>query len=94
MNKKLQESSMNAGTPGKEQSNSQLIERKTIEGFFTGVKLENQDWFIALGNYKVTNAVFETFEEAESYISNMSIDWAFLTTIINVVVENSKNQTL
>jgi hypothetical protein len=93
MNKKLQKSSMNAGTPDNEKSNSQLIERKAIDNFFTGVKKEDENWFIALGNYKVTESQFLTFKDAENYILNMGIDWRFLTNIMGIIVEIIKNQS-
>lgn len=76
-------------------SSNSLINRIPVDGTpFTIVEIE-KGYFLALGNYRLTEVVEDENELynlviAPTYEHNGHYDWNFLLTVVNAIVQASK----
>jgi len=71
----------------KQNSNSELLQRKPIEGTPFEAVNTGEGWFLTLGKYKLTDKkedIVELLEETKVKETN----WEFLITTMSVIIES------
>lgn len=74
-------------------NSSEMLEQKTIEGTpFTAVRFGN-NWFLAMGKYRLTaEGECNSYEECEHESENAS--WWRIMQIINIMIQENKTEQL
>lgn len=82
---------MNVGNPNNSNSNSELIKRTEVENTpFTVITIENES-FVTLGKYRLTEK-FET--EKEAIESASKITWDNIMQVITIMILNIEKETI
>lgn len=74
----------------KDKDDKKVINYTTVEGTPFTIVQHGEEYFIAIGNHKASEKLFDSLESAKNYIKFK--DWDLIQSLIVIIVEYFKNE--